>query len=294
MQNSLGIVPIVIIHRNESSVLEMMLCAIFQNTKHKFVLFVVDNNSNNNELEKLKLMAEKWPIYIIENKKNNWLLGFNVALKHPMWPRFSKYIVLSDADIIVPDLSGACWLNYLVVEMDRYACIGKLGASLRFHDITATELISTVTSREINFRKNPRIGDHYIAPVDTTLAIYRKDVFFQSTFEMKIGHASRVRPYYYVCRTNENFEAQHLGWYSEHRIELSSSALEEKIRCFARYGGYVEPITLAQVRLRLRIYYHIIGKLAKLYWGMGVVFDAAAYCMVNFPRKLNRLQDALR
>ena len=294
MQNHMNTIPIIIIHRNETGNLKKMLNAIFQNTRHKFVLFVVDNKSNNAELQELGRIAEKWPIHVIENTKNNWLLGFNLALKHKMWPQTDDYIVLSDADIIVPNLHGACWLTYLVDEMNKYACLGKLGASLRYHDITASELVWAVTNREKQFRKNPRIGDHYIAPVDTTLAIYRKSLFFRSKFQMKIGHASRVRPYYFVCRTNETFEAAHLGWYSEDRIELSSVALEEKIRCFARYGGYIEPTTLAEVRPSLRVHYKVISKLAKFYWGTGVAIDAAIYCIKSFPRRFNRLQDALR
>jgi hypothetical protein len=62
--------------------------------------------------------------------------------------------------------------------------------------------------------QGPVVDDLVIAPVDTTLAIYRKDLFVMNKFKMLPGHASLVRPYYYYKKPIS------LEYVSKHMVEI--------------------------------------------------------------------------
>lgn len=287
------LVPIVILHRNEFDNLELMLSSIVEHTQYRYALFVIDNNSSRvDSALRLDRIAAVYGATVIRSPRNNWVFGFNLALAHPQFPHLSKYYVFSDADIVVPPISpgGMCWLEHMVHQMDQHACIGKLGISLAVDDIDNVMLGGEVTRQRARFNQNPSIGCNVIAPVDTTLAIYRPDFFVGPRFRFSVGHASLARPYYYTCRTAAEVEARHLGWYEAHRIDLDDSALTEKIRCFAKFGAYIEPALLARRPLADNLYYRVIHPLAILYWGARVAVTNLVYLVKHFPRRVNVLQ----
>lgn len=286
-------VPIVILHRNEFDSLALMLDSIVAHTEHPYSLFIVDNDSTRSDHAiRLAAIAEDYDAIVIMSRDNNWVFGFNAALQHPAFPHQSSYYVFSDADIVVPAAQpGAlCWLGHLIHQMTQYACIGKLGLSLAVDDIDNDLLRDDVLRQRARFDSNPRIGENVIAPVDTTLAIYRNDFFVGEQFKFSVGHASLARPYYYTCRTSKNIEARHLGWYEAHRIALDDAALREKIRCFAKFGAYIEPALLRRCAKVDKVYYRVIHPLSLIYWGARVALSNISYLTINFPRRINKLQ----
>jgi hypothetical protein len=292
-----NVIPIVILHRNEFESLFFMLDSIMAATKIPYRIFVVDNASSVIDREAHFHRLENIPnLKLIRSSRNNWVLGFNEAMRHPDWPADAPYYVFSDADIVLPAVvNGAeCWLSYMVQQMSTYACIGKLGFSLRTDDIDNPVLKESVNRQKQRFLGNPRIGSNIIAPVDTTLAIYRTDFFLGRTFEFSVGHASLTRPHYYTCRTAPEVEAMHLGWYQKSSLPLNGALLSEKIRCFAKFGGYIEPEILQRCRSVDRIFYKIVRPLSLLFWGSNVVFSNLRYLISKFPRNVNALQAACR
>lgn len=286
-------IPIAILHRNEFINLKLMIDSIEKNTNYPYMIFIVDNNSSCRDEENiLSSLEQNKHIKVIRSKHNNWALGFNKAINHPDWPTSSKYYIFSDADIVVPEtnLGGKCWLSFMVEEISKYDCIGKLGISLRVSDIDNDEIKNDVLKRNKKFNSGQKIGPHFIAPVDTTLAIYRNDLFVTSKFKFSIGHASLIKPYYYTCITPQLLEAQHLGWYKNFKINIDDIRLKEKIRCFAKYSGYIEKETLLKCNKFDRLYYKLIHPLATSYWGSIVMLKIAYYCIRNFPRKINKIQ----
>jgi hypothetical protein len=290
-------IPIAILHRNEFKSLFKMIESIVLNTRHPYRIFVVDNNSSvpdkHEQFERLRGIAG---LILVESKQNDWALGFNRALRHPQWPSAADYYVLSDADIVLPEIASewGCWLTYLKAQMNAYACIGKLGVSLRSDDIDNPVVKAGVIQQEERFLANPKIGDNTIAPVDTTLAIYRKDFFVLDEFTFCIGHASLARPHYYTCRTSSKLVAKHLGWYIDTALKLDDAALKEKIRCFAVYGGYIDPAVLKLCDARSRWYYKIVHPLSVVYWGLRVTFYNFVYIAKRFPRRINEIQSRCR
>lgn len=295
--NKREIIPIAILHRNEPENLSLMIKSIKENTKIPYHIFVIDNNSSDAAavlvIQELKNSGE---ITLIESKRNNWVLGFNHALQHEKWPGNSKYYVFSDADIIVPPPSkaGKCWLELMLDEMERHACIGKLGISLKVDDIDNQILSSYAKRQREIFDKNPKIGDNSIAPVDTTLAIYRNNFFIGTKFKFSIGHASLARPYYFTCRTAASLEARHLGWYVKSSLEIDGQKLKEKVRCFAIYGGGIADDLLSACNFYDAMYYKILRPLSLLYWSGFVLIKNFIYIAARFPRGINEIQSNYR
>lgn len=274
-----------------------MIDSIIATTRVPYQLFVVDNASTVPECAAHFASLRAIPqLTLIESPRNNWVLGFNKALRHPAWPTAAPYYVFSDADIVVPsEVPGeGCWLTYLVRQMNAHACIGKLGMSLRTHDIDNVLLKESVTQQKARFMGNPRIGGNIIAPVDTTLAIYRTDFFLGQRFSFNVGHASLARPYYYTCRTDPAVEAIHLGWYEQFRLPMEGELLSQKIRCFAKFGGYIEPEVLQRCQREDRLYYKFMRPLSLAYWGANVVLSNLRYLISKFPRSINLLQAECR
>ena len=292
-----NIVPIAILHRNEVDNLSKMIDAIKKNTNIRYHIFIVDNNSNDIDTRhKIQDFKNLDNITLIESKHNNWVLGFNLALNHKKWPKDSKYFVFSDSDIVVPGRNedNQCWLERMILEMEKYACIGQLGISLKVDDIDNVILYKYATEQRQKFNENPKIGDNFIAPVDTTLAIYRNNFFIGSDFRFNIGHASLARPYYFTCRTAGTLEAKHLGWYLESSLNVDSQKLKDKIRCFALYGGGVASDLLKECNYIDVMFYKTLRPISIIYWGFWVIIKNFNYVATRFPRKINEIQSKFR
>jgi glycosyltransferase involved in cell wall biosynthesis len=288
-----GPIPIVVLHRDEPGFLRETVAAIRQRTSVDYQLFVVDNNSVTAEAHAALEQLASDDVVVIRNSHNRWVMGFNSALAHERFNHNAAYYVFSDGDIVVPDrdASGACWLSRLIDLMNQTACAGKIGLSLNLVALRERNELAHIYQEEIAYGTGPRIGNLVIAPIDTTLAIYRKDLFVMNGFRFLPGHKSLLRPYYYCLRTPLDFSAIHLGWegYGKRRDYGG-----EKIRCFARFGGFVDRVTLATGSVADRCYYKCLGPLWRFMWGLVVAYHWFLYIAARFPRGLNELQAQAR
>lgn len=289
-------IPIVILHKDDIINLAIMLESIYKNTRFRYEVFLIDNASEPHIKLKLLELQKKYEFNFISSNKNNWILGFNAVFKHQNWRKDYAYYIFSDCDIEVPALSGKCWLEKMVDEMENNICIGKLGISLKYSDIDKGEIYDKVVREEQIIDAQPVIGGkNRVAPVDSTLAIYRKDLYVGNSFRFSIGHASLVRPYYYVCRTDRSeLEARHLGWYNRGVTNNTTAQLKNKIICFSKYAAYVEPAALKRMPKYYQFYYRIVKPIMKLYWSILVISRLLFYYVSNFPRNINKIQNKLR
>ena len=289
-------IAIVVLTKDEPEFLDKTIRSIIDGTNYPYRLFIVDNKSSLDEQKKLLNSYEKEELaHVIFNDKNQWILGFNKAIKiiNTRVDLSSKYIVLTDGDIVVPNLvNEVCWLTYLKQKMDGNVTVGKLGLALDIDFIKNNERLVDTYASELKHINGPIVDDLVIAPVDTTLAMYRRDLFVMGEFKMLPGHASLAKPYYYVCRTNDTYLAEHLGWHNY--VEPDMNQLKKKVLCFAKYAGYVDPIILDQVGNGVKYFYKIFGRIYKAYWSFGVVWHWMRYIMARFPRNLNEIQSKRR
>ena len=288
-------IAIVILTKDEPKFLKATVESILERTHYPYQLFISDNNSQSTEQKHLLQQYDQDPnIRVIYNTNNRWVLGFNNAIEIAQKQKdlSMDYMVLTDGDIVVPEPTyELCWLEYLKQQMDQHACIGKLGLSLNLDSIKDNSLFKKTYHRELDYKTGPQVGESIIAPVDTTIAIYRQDIFIFGEFRLLPGHASLIKPYYFTCRT-QNYQAQHLGW--ENYFEPTQEQLIEKIKCFSKYAGYIDPIVLNKADFKTKNFYRWFRYLFKAYWSIKVIFYWILYVFTRFPRRLNELQTSQR
>ena len=141
--------PIILLHHNEIDFLERSINSIIRNTKSKYEIIIVDNNSDEKNVNILKKKFSK-KFKLIFNKKDNWVFGFNLginSIKYP-WDR----IVLSDADIVFKKTKKKkCWLEYLHNELNKFPVIGKLGISLNTKILEKNKSFKKILIRELRY-----------------------------------------------------------------------------------------------------------------------------------------------
>jgi len=291
------LIPIVILTRDEPRFLKIMIKAIRNRTKYPYKLFIVDNKSSTREqISFLKgLKEDDSSIEVIFNGKNEWVLGFNKAISmiNKMGGFDNDYIVLSDGDLVVPmPKNHICWLEFLKNKMDGNIAAGKIGLSLDLGFIKGKKEFIKTYENEKRYMEGRGGAGLIIAPVDTTIAIYRKGLFVTDRFEMLPGHASLIKPYYYVFRTNVSVQAKHLGW--RNYKNPSKNQLNEKVVSFTKYAGYIDPIVLSKVGCGTRLFYQCGRFFFKAYWSFKVCFYWLSYILKRFPRGLNEIQSKYR
>lgn len=287
-------IPIIILTKDNPRLLRSTINSIIKRTNYPFHIFIVDNKSTNiQQYEVLEIFRKDKKVTVIYNNKNQWILGFNKAFPYfENQPTFNQtYAVLSDGDIIVPrPKNGECWLTYLVNKMEKNIFLGKIGLSLHTEYIKSD--FPEIYQIEKKYMQGPLVDDLIISPVDTTIAIYRRDIFLTKKFRMLPGHASLVKPYYYVCRTNNKFKAIHTGWIRYKKDQ--SSDLDDKIICFTKYAAFINPYEMKNSGLKARLYYYIFRYPYKFFWSLRVIFCWIKYFCMNFPRNYNQIQSKYR
>jgi len=271
---------------------------IVERTRHSYRLFVVDNASPVTEENEtaLRIASDRYSAIVIRNTKNNWVYGFNLALQHKLWPDSGLY-VFSDADIIVPKCKNGttCWLTYLVEQMEQHRCIGKFGLSLDLSNIEQKPGLKATYVREQLYMRGKRIGTNIIAPVDTTLAIYRRDLFI-TRFQFTIGHQALIKSQYYICRTSSEWRSVHLGWdcYPGAERHYSATRYWQKALAMCRAGAYMDPSIMAQFTFWRRNVLRGIRSGVRLIFGLRMVILMAVYIATHFPQNLNEIQAECR
>jgi hypothetical protein len=291
-------IPIVLLHHNQPDVLLRSIEQIYTKTKIPYRLFIVDNSSKRDGPVQyaLKIAIEKFEACVITNPKDNWIYGFNLAIQNEEWPD-SEYYLFSDADIIVPDLGAKlCWLEYLVNQMTEHCCIGKLGLSLDLSNLESNPTLIRTLAVEKKYMQGPKIGTNIVAPVDTTMAIYRKD-FFITEFKFQIGHASLSRPHYYTCRTSSLVTAVHVGWDFYPGAGVNANTIDQqwkKALAFCFMGAQVAPELMTQFSIFQRFFLKFMMSLIRSAHGAKVTLLMFVYLVKLFPRKLNTIQTKVR
>jgi len=288
-------IAIVVLTRDEPDFLQQTVQSIIERTHYPYELFIVDNHSTSNtQLNMLQQYDDNSSIHVLFNQSNQWVLGFNQAIKviRSRSNLSSKYMVLTDGDIVVPEaIDQLCWLGHLKQKMDQNIVIGKLGLALDIHSIRDSKDFQKTYQREYGYMQGPLLDGLVVAPVDTTLAMYRFDLFVLPSFKMLPGHASLVKPHYYVCRT-QKYQAIHLGW--QNYIEPKKAQLKDKVVCFTKYAGYIDPLVLGKTDVRTRFFYRFFRYFFIAYWAGLVAWYWLLYIVPRFPRNLNDIQSKLR
>jgi len=288
-------IPVFVMSYNDLMSLRLCLRALVRRTRRACRIVVVDNASTDRLLCRFLDRLAAWTnIEVVRNRRNRWVLGLNRAVRQ--WSRQSArdaLFAVTDCDIVVPPpRAGACWLTRLEQAMVQNACIGKLGLSLDLGYIKSREAYRHTYERERFFMDGPSIGDFIVAPVDTTLALYRKSMFVSDEPLFIPTHQGLYRPYLYCCRTPQDFQARHLSW--RFYGARSEEDVASKLICFGIVGATVVPAVYSGAPLHARAFYSSVRPLARLFWGAVAALLQARYFLRTFPRRGNQLQASRR
>jgi hypothetical protein len=240
-------------------------------------------------LNYLDLLESENIAKVYRNESNRWLMGLNTALSEIV---DDEFFVVSDADIIVPPVRDSiCWLDRMLFQMRENPVIGKLGLSLDLGYIKLRPYFSSTYAAEARYHEGKQIGGNFIAPVDSTLAIYRSDFFvFGLPVKFYPGHGLLGRPNYYVCRIGMGLLAKHIGWRNYLNRGGNDRYKIEKVMCFAKYGAYVDRVFLQSVPLWARWFYYSVRPISRLAWGLRTYLFLARWFFKNSPYSLNHIQ----
>ena len=111
-------VDVVICNYNESSEVLACIGSIKNQIYKDYRIFVVDNNSSDNSVKRIKINHPD--VQIIENSTNMGFVGINSVLPH----LDSEYTIILNNDIRVFD----DWLQELVKYMDKHKDVGVCGS----------------------------------------------------------------------------------------------------------------------------------------------------------------------
>jgi hypothetical protein len=288
-------IPIIILHHNDLDSLKKCITSIKKETKTEYKLYIVDNNSEKEIQKQIKILFKKKNCTIIYNPKDNWLLGFNLAIKKIRYNW--DYIILSDADIIFRKTKkNVCWLKHLINELNLNPSIGKLGIRLNTRYIKNKKKFIEIYKRELTYQKGKKIGNNVIAPTDTTAAIYRKNLFITNKFEMQIGHTNLIKPYYYSCRTSKILECDHIGWCTYNKFflgkNLNLKELRKKAWFFCKMNRPIEMSLSCKLPLYERIILFILSRLFyRTIYSIKFNLNWVCYLIKNFPFNYNEIQN---
>ena len=158
-------------------------------------IYIIDNNSTYAPL--LKYYNEI-PYTIFKLNKN---IGFLALWKTVIFTRFkNNYYVYSDADILPVTDCPKDFLLYFKSLLSKYNNIDKVGFALKTDDIPDHyPLKNNVIEWESKFWEVEIEKSVYVAPIDTTFALYKPGAKGGSELE--------------ALRTSYPYIARHLSWY---------------------------------------------------------------------------------
>jgi hypothetical protein len=122
----------------------------------------------------------------------------------------NQYYVYTDSDIVPVENCPKNVLDYFYKLLQKYSNYDKVGFGLKIDDLDDSHYLKElVLEWEKKYWVNEIEPNVYIAPIDTTFALYRP----------KLKGGSELN----ALRTGANFIARHLTWY----IKINSTTEEE-------------------------------------------------------------------
>lgn len=118
-------IDIVFLTYNRLEYFKQTVAALINNTRYPYNIIIVDNNSND-EFKNFLSINSKLFDKIIYNNKNEWTSAFQKGIDVTT----SDPFILSDPDILVPNLEKVCWLERVINLHEQYPEIGLLALNL--------------------------------------------------------------------------------------------------------------------------------------------------------------------
>ncbi len=249
---------------------EKSLISLLESTNLKLRIYIVNNRSHdNNSNKELKNLSEKYGFDII-NCSNRWVLSMNNKIIQQIINK-NELFLLSDDDIIYPiRRSKECWIKELFLLMEKYKFIGKLGIDCIDSDNTHQK----ETCHEVLPEIIP-IG------VDTTPAIYRKNLFIPNNTIFNPRHMSMIKPELLNCQI-KSYQCRSL---SNKNIELrTKDYMSRKAFCFTICSAWLSKDNLLATPFIPKIFYLLFRRFFYLFWAFDSIIRYQFYILRRILR----------
>ena len=198
-------IPIIINNRNRIT----FLLELIKNLEKRgyFNIYIIDNNSSY-----LPLLEyyKNCPYHVYRLDKN---VGYLALWKTDIYKTFIKdFYVYTDSDVVPIDECPDDFMDFFLTTIKKYKSVEKVGFSLKIDDLPDSfSKRNKVIEWEQRFYEKKVDELLYLAPIDTTFALYRPFI----NKEEKYSHQT--------FRTAFPYSARHLPWYID-----SSNLTEEE------------------------------------------------------------------
>lgn len=118
-------IDIIFLTYNRLNYLIQTITSLIFNTRYPYRIIIVDNNSEDetkNFIKSNELIFDK----VIYNSSNEWTSAFQKGIDVSS----SDPFIVSDPDILVPNLEGKCWLEKVIELHAKHSDIGLLALNL--------------------------------------------------------------------------------------------------------------------------------------------------------------------
>lgn len=191
-------IPILIISFNQLYYLKQLVQYLL-NAGYKNIVIIDNDSSYEPLLQYFKEIKDKVTIHRMKENYGHMVFWEQKEL----FKQYTKGLhVITDADI-VPDASCPDnFLKYFSKVLHEHPAITKVGFSLDISDIPESNFNKDqIVQWETKYWEKKTKKGLYLAPIDTTFALYRP------------GYNFNERTFYTAIRTQEPFIAKHGGWY---------------------------------------------------------------------------------
>lgn len=199
-------IPIIINNRNRITYLLQLIDSLEK--KGYTNIHIIDNNSS---YPPLLDYYKRCPYHVYRLERN---VGYLALWKTDIYKKFIKdYYVYTDSDVVPINDCPDDFMEFFLATLKKFRSAEKVGFSLMIDDLPDTylkkEKVIEWEKRYYEKKKNHLL---YIAPIDTTFALYRPFI------KKEVIHS------HLTFRTAFPYSARHLPWY----VDSSNLGEEEK------------------------------------------------------------------
>lgn len=199
-------IPIIINNYNHLDYLKRLIKSL--TIRGYYNLYILDNNSTYPPLLEYYKETEAHVIFLGKN------YGFRALWESGIVKKFwNSYYVYTDSDMELIDTCPANFMEYFIKIISKYNNCFKVGFGLKIDDLPDSyDHKNEVINHESIFWSKQIENDLYMAPIDTTFALYRP-------YTGTSANSKKMN-----IRTGGQYTIRHLPWYSD-----SSNPTEEEI-----------------------------------------------------------------
>lgn len=188
-------IPIIINNRNRITYLLKLIQSL---EKRGYLnIHIIDNNSDYPPLLDYYKICP-YPVYRLDSN-----VGYMALWKTDIYKKFIKdYYVYTDSDVVPVDECPDNFMEFFLDTIKKYINAEKVGFSLKIDDLPDSFLNKEkVIEWEKHFYEKRKDELLYLAPIDTTFALYRpfikKDIIHTHvTFRTAFPYTMRHLPWY--------------------------------------------------------------------------------------------------